>query len=75
VKYQTAGKLITVPRRLTIRTYSERVSVWSVITSSIIMRRMWGAFRIFYVGFATPQTLPHRKHGSGTCVRSIGSTF
>jgi hypothetical protein len=51
------------------------VSVWSVITSSIIMRRMWGAFRIFYVGFATPQTLPHRKHGSGTCVRSIGSTF
>jgi hypothetical protein len=24
VKYQTAGKLITVPRRLTIRTYSER---------------------------------------------------
>jgi hypothetical protein len=32
------------------------VSVWSVIASSIIMRRMWGPFRIFYVGFRTPQT-------------------
>jgi len=40
VKYQTAGKLITAPRRLAIRTYSEWVSVWSSIASSIIMRRM-----------------------------------
>jgi hypothetical protein len=56
VKYQTAGKLIRVPRRLITRTYSEWVSVWSVIASSIIMRRMWGPFRIFYVGIRTPQT-------------------
>jgi hypothetical protein len=75
VKYQTAGKLITVPRRLTIRTYSERGV--GVVGHNILHHHEEnvGAFRIFYVGFATPQTLPHRKHGSGTCVRSIGSTF
>ena len=28
MKYQTAGNAITVPRRLTIRMYSEWVSVW-----------------------------------------------
>ena len=52
VKYQTAGKLITVAAKLQTRTYRELASVL-VIASSISMRRMWCVSRIFDVGFPT----------------------
>ena len=51
MKFQTAGRVITVAVRLQTRTYRELASVW-VITSSISMRECSNPFGISMWDFA-----------------------